>query len=247
MSRTDGSHSSSIVCRKAGGLFTITQAQLHRRDDLWGAAAPTPAFHRKALFPQSREKLFVDIVESAVAENHDHVFWAQHRNDSLHNRVGILLVERRPAGLGNRSHDPLRFEPLIFRDLFEPSDLRDENTVSQFKRFRELLLKHRPPRRIRAGLEHGPQSLSAKAMPERLQCLRDRSGMMSEIVDDLNAASFAAKLLPACNPRETVERASDFFGRHVIEARRRRRHCGVMNIEFADKRNFKNIVAEAEP
>ena len=141
----------------------------------------------------------MDIVEAAVAENHDHVFWPEHRNDSVHNRVRILLVERRPAGLSDRCHDPLRFQALIFRDLFEPGDLRDKNTVGHFERFGELLLKHRTPSRIRAGLEYGPQPLPTKAMTERLQCLSDRSGMMPEIVDHFNAASFAAKLLPARN------------------------------------------------
>ena len=141
----------------------------------------------------------MDIVEPAVAENHDHVFWPEHRNDSVHNCVRILLVERRPAGLSDRRNDPLRFQALIFGDLFELGNLRDKNTVGHFERFRELLLKHRTPSRIRAGFEHGPQPLATKAMTERLQCLSDCSGMMPEIVDYFNAASFAAKLLSARN------------------------------------------------
>jgi len=58
---------------------------------------------------QSREKLLVNIIEATVAENYDHVFWPQHRNDSLHNCVRILLVERRAAGLSDRGNDSLRF------------------------------------------------------------------------------------------------------------------------------------------
>ena len=58
--------------------------------------------------PQSREKLLMDIVEAAVAENHDHIFWPEHRDDSVDNRVRILLVERRPAGLSDRRNDTLR-------------------------------------------------------------------------------------------------------------------------------------------
>ena len=85
--------------------------------------------------------------------------------------------------------------------------------------------------------------MSMKAMTERLQCLSDRSGMMPEIVDHFNAASFAAKLLPARNPRETVECAGDFLRRHIIKARRSSGHCGVMNIELANKRNFENVLA----
>src|SRR5438105_11234430 len=152
----------------------------------------------------------MDIVEPAVAENHDHVPWPEHPSDSVHNRVRILLVERRPARLSDRSNDPLRFQPLIFGDLIEPGDLRDKNAVGHFEGFRELLLKHRTPGRVRAGFEDGPQPLATKPMTERLQCLSNRSGMMPEVVDHLNAASFAAKLLPARNPRETVECAGDF-------------------------------------
>ena len=188
----------------------------------------------------------MDIVEPAVTENHDHVFWLEHWNDSVHNCVRIFLVERRPAGLSDRRNDPLRFQALIFGDLFDPGDLRDEYTVGQFERFRELLLKHCTPGRIRSGLEHGPQSLSTKAMTERLQCLSDCSGMMPEIVDHFHAASFAAKLLPARNAQETVERAGDFCRRHIIKARRGRGHCGVMYIKFANERNFENVVAEPE-
>src|SRR5258705_12415433 len=95
------------------------------------------------LCAQSGEKLLMDIVKAAVTENHDHVFWPEHRNDSVHNCVRILLVERGPAGLSDRRNDPLRFSALIFGDLFDTGDLQDKYTVDHFERFRELLLKHR--------------------------------------------------------------------------------------------------------
>jgi hypothetical protein len=31
----------------------------------------------------------MDIVEPAVAENHDHVFWPEHRNDAVVTRYGV--------------------------------------------------------------------------------------------------------------------------------------------------------------
>ena len=67
--------------------------------------------HRPPLqvISQSGEKLLMDIVEAAIAEHHDHVFWPEHRNNSVHNCVRILLVERRPAGLSDRRNDSLRF------------------------------------------------------------------------------------------------------------------------------------------
>src|SRR3954463_4194999 len=83
-------------------------------------------------------------------------------------------------------------------------------------------------------------------MTERLQCLSDCSGMMPEIVDYFDAASFAAKLLPARNAQETGERAGDFFCRQIIKTRGRRCHRCVMNIEFANKRDFENVVTEFE-
>ena len=90
----------------------------------------------------------MDIVEAAVAENHYHVFWTEQRNDSVHNCVRILLVERRPAGLSDRRNDPLRFQALIFWDLFDSGDLRDKYTIRYFECLWELLLKHRTPSRV---------------------------------------------------------------------------------------------------
>ena len=88
----------------------------------------------------------MNIVEPTVAENHDHVLWTEHRNDSVHDRVGILLVVGGPTGLSYLRNDPLRFQSLILRDLFEACDLRNKNTVRDFERFRKLLLEHRSPR-----------------------------------------------------------------------------------------------------
>src|SRR6187399_1828367 len=83
-------------------------------------------------------------------------------------------------------------------------------------------------------------------MTERLQCLGDCSGMMPGIVNDFNAASFTAKLLSARNAQETGERIGDFFCWHIIKTRGSRCHRRVMNIEFANKRNFENVVTEFE-
>ena len=45
----------------------------------------------------------MNVVEAAVAEDHYHVFRAEHWNDSVHNRVRIFLVERGPTGVCERS------------------------------------------------------------------------------------------------------------------------------------------------
>ena len=101
--------------------------------------------------------------------------------------------------------------------------------------------------RVGAGLEYGPHPVSAISVTESLQRVRDRGGMMTKIVNHLNATRFAAKLLPARDPGETLECAGDCRRGHIVKSRRRRRHCGVVNVEFADKRNFENVVAEFEP
>src|SRR5438552_18699404 len=106
---------------------------------------------------QSGEKLLVDIVEAAVAENHDQVFWPKHRKDSVHNCVRILLVERRPAGFSDRRNNLIWLQPLIVRDLFEPGDLRAKNTARHLEPFSALLLKDRTATGIRQWLEHRPQ------------------------------------------------------------------------------------------
>jgi len=48
---------------------------------------------------KAREQLLMDVVEPAVTENRDHVFWPKQRNDSVHNRIGIFLIEGGPTGL----------------------------------------------------------------------------------------------------------------------------------------------------
>jgi hypothetical protein len=48
---------------------------------------------------QAREQFLMDVVEPAVTENRDHVFWPKQRNDSVHNRIGIFLIEGGPTGL----------------------------------------------------------------------------------------------------------------------------------------------------
>jgi hypothetical protein len=48
---------------------------------------------------QAREQFLMDVVEPAITENRDHVFWPKQRNDSVHNRIGIFLIEGGPTGL----------------------------------------------------------------------------------------------------------------------------------------------------
>ena len=76
----------------------------------------------------------------------------------------------------------------------------DDGFIGHVEGLGVFALEDRPPRGVGPGLEHGPESLAMKAMTKRLQCLSDCSGMMSEIVDYFNAASFAAKLQAARNP-----------------------------------------------
>src|SRR5262249_54173416 len=70
--------------------------------------------------------------------------------------------------------------------------------------------------------------------------------MMTKIVNHLHAMRFAAKLLPARYARETFECAGDFSRRRIVKSRRRSGHCGIVNVEFASKRNFENVLAKLE-
>ena len=54
---------------------------------------------------QPCQQLLVDVVEAPVTKNCDDVLRPQHRNDSIDNRIGILLVKRRVTRFGNRIHD----------------------------------------------------------------------------------------------------------------------------------------------
>jgi len=65
---------------------------------LGGKATPRNGAKSRAR-SQAREQLLMDIVEPAITKNHDHVFWPKQRNDSIHNRIGISLIEGGPTGL----------------------------------------------------------------------------------------------------------------------------------------------------
>src|SRR5438034_2540264 len=56
---------------------------------------------------QPREKLLVDVIESAVTKNDYHIFWLHHGHNSVHDGIGVTFVKGRPAGLSNRSHNSL--------------------------------------------------------------------------------------------------------------------------------------------
>ena len=104
-------------------MFTIIHPRLRRDNLQWFAGAERAYFRNRLQFSQSREQLLVDTVEPAVAENYYNIFGPEHRNDSIHNRVSVLLVERRPASPGDRRYYALWLQSLILGDLFEPGNL----------------------------------------------------------------------------------------------------------------------------
>ena len=84
-------------------------------------------------------------------------------------------------------------------------------------------------------------------MPQRRQRLRDRGGMMTKIVNHFYPVHFAADFLPSRHSFELRQRCADGLVRHAIKFRGRNRHCGVADVEFAEHRNFKFLIAQDEP
>src|SRR5436305_6335248 len=70
--------------------------------------------------------------------------------------------------------------------------------------------------------------------------------MMSEVVDDFDAARLAAHFLPSCDSRKSFKRMVDLGFGLAIKTCRARGHGSVAHIEFADHRNFVCVVAEFE-
>src|SRR4029453_3081701 len=58
----------------------------------------------------------MDVIESAITENHNHVSRFQHRNDSIHNRSGVLFLKRGMTRFG--VHDTEGFDPQSQRRPF---------------------------------------------------------------------------------------------------------------------------------
>src|SRR5206468_11458366 len=84
-------------------------------------------------------------------------------------------------------------------------------------------------------------------MPQCLQCVRDRCGMVAKIVNHLYAPHFASNFQSPRNTGKTLQRAVDFGGRHVIKARSHHSHRSIVDIEFADQRNFESFFSKLEP
>src|SRR4029077_1219554 len=83
-------------------------------------------------------------------------------------------------------------------------------------------------------------------MAQRLQRLRDRSGMMAKVVNHLYPPRFAAELQPPRNPGKTLERAVDFRLWHIVKPCCHRCHRCIVDIEFAKERNFESVFPERE-
>src|ERR1700736_6572997 len=95
-------------------------------------------------------------------------------------------------------------------------------------------------------LKKNPKPLALKRLPQSLQGLPDRSRMMTEIVDHFHPACFAAQFLPPRDPGKTFQGVVDLRFGYIVKPRRRHSHCGIAHIEFADERNFINVVAQLE-
>src|SRR6266446_73005 len=70
---------------------------------------------------------------------------------------------------------------------------------------------------------------------------------MAKIINHLNAPHFATELQSTRDPSKTLERSVDFRLWHIIKPCCHRGHCSIMNIEFADERNFESVFPELEP
>src|ERR1043165_10225983 len=77
--------------------------------------------------------------------------------------------------------------------------------------------------------------------------MRDRRRMMTEVVNHLHASRFTTKLQPPRDPGKTLECSVDFRLRHIIKPRRRRCHRSMVDIEFANERDFESLFAQFEP
>src|SRR3989442_15175985 len=71
--------------------------------------------------------------------------------------------------------------------------------------------------------------------------------MVAEVVNHLHAPCFATKLQPPRNPSKTLECTIVFSLWHIIKLRRHGSHRCIVDIEFANERDFKSVFAKCEP
>ena len=162
------------------------------------------------------------------------------------NGIRRRFVEGWLSGGRDVRDDFFGMEPFVFRELVQPRDSRDENSIRVVEGGRELVLENRPPRGVRAGFEDRPDPRGSIFGTEPGKRFADRGGMVAEIIDDGDAANRAANFLSAFDAEEGGQRLADFRRRDSVKMRGGRGHSGIANIEITGHRNRELLTQQFE-
>ena len=101
------------------------------------------------------------------------------------------------ARSGDVRNDALGVQAFVFGQLVETRNLRDKDAIRIGEGFWQIILEDRAARGVRAGLKERPQAGVAEFFAQSGQCFADRSGVVSEIIDNGDAIHCAPHFLTA--------------------------------------------------
>ena len=151
----------------------------------------------------------MDVVETAVGEDGDHVAAPAGAGKRVEDGVGVGAgLGLQPAG-AQVPGQPGGGELLVRRDRVQRHVRTDENPVGVAEHPGIVLLEHRPPAGIGARLEHHHQAAVRPGQAQGLQGLPHRGRVVGEVVDHGHPADHAAHLLPPLDPLERAQAGGD--------------------------------------
>ena len=95
-------------------------------------------------------------IETPIREDHHHVSLGKQRHETLDNGICIFFVVSDFALGGEIDDDAFGVETLVFGELVEAGDLREEHSVGFGECLGQGLLENISTRRVRARFENRP-------------------------------------------------------------------------------------------
>src|SRR5579875_2029953 len=99
--------------------------------------------------------------------------------------------------------DILGVQTLGCGDLLGMKHTRKDHLVRYRETLHQLAFEYIPAKRIGTGLKHGPEAPAEVRRAQRAQCLANRSGMVSKVVDDGDTVHFGSHLQPTPHALES--------------------------------------------
>lgn len=197
-------------------------------------------------FAEALQQFAMDAVKAAVGKDADDILGTGIADEMLHDGVGVGKIGSGFAGESQVLHEAIRVEAILRTQLFKAGDLGDDDAIGTFKGVDEFLLEDISTGGVGAGFEHGPESAPGEPDAQGAQGFPDGGGMMTEIVDDRDAAGVPPDVHAACDALEQVEGGlDDGIGKAAMPGTGDDGE-GVADVEFTDEGDAEADISQLE-